>query len=185
MLSKVENGQRSLTYDKLIQLADTLSVDVSRLFSNHGPDSAPSLHMGRRSVQHDGDGFVVEAGVYTYRYLAQDLVAKKFTPVLMEISAGSLLDFDDLLSHEGEEFAFVLEGMVDVYTESYAPLRLRAGESVYLDSRMGHAYVNVGPGPARILNIASQSGPGKAADGADLMHTLRLDTPSNPPGDRN
>ena len=33
-LSKIENGQRSLTYDKLVQLAESLSVDISRLFTS-------------------------------------------------------------------------------------------------------------------------------------------------------
>jgi transcriptional regulator with XRE-family HTH domain len=157
MLSKVENGQRSLTYDKLIKLADSLSVDISRLFTNQTPEPPPNLHAGRRSVHREGDGFVIEAGVYTYTYLAQDLVKKRFLPVLMDLHARSVDQFESLLRHEGEEFAIVLEGEVDVCTEIYAPLRLKMGESVFFESSIGHAYINAGTGRARILAIASDA----------------------------
>lgn len=155
-LSKIENGQRSLTYDKLIGLAGALEVDITRLFST-GPRMTvdPQSFLGRRSVHRQDDGFVIEAGVYSYRYLADELVAKRFSPIIMELHAGSIEAFDGLLRHAGEEFAFVLEGEVELHTELYAPLRLKVGESIYFDSNVGHAYLNVGDGVARILTIAS------------------------------
>jgi len=157
MLSKVENGQRSLTYDKLLQLAQSLSIDISRLFAERGGESTPNPHSGRRSVQRKGAGFVVESGVYTYRYLAQDLVRKKFLPVFMDLNSHSIKEFGALLRHGGEEFALVVEGEVDVHTEVYAPLRLSVGDSIYFDSSLGHAYINAGSGVARLLVIASDS----------------------------
>lgn len=161
-LSKIENGQRSLAYDKLIALAASLQIDIARLFGGDalaGPTSAP-MPLGRRSVQREDSGFVVEAGVYDYRYLAEDLIDKRFTPIIMDLHARSLAEFDGLLRHAGEEFAFVIEGEVEIRTEIYAPLKLKAGESIYFDSNVGHAYLNAGEGPAKILTIASseQSG---------------------------
>jgi transcriptional regulator with XRE-family HTH domain len=157
--SKIENGQRSLTYDKLVDLTHALSVDISRLFSEGAEESPPDLRPGRRSVQRGSEGFIVEADVYTYNFLAQDLVKKRFLPVLMELHARSVEEFDQLLRHEGDEFAFVLEGVVDVHTEVYAPLRLLSGQSVFFDSSVGHAYVNAGTGIARILTIACDAEP--------------------------
>lgn len=155
-LSKIENGQRSLTYDKLIGLAGALEVDITRLFSTvpHPTVHARSF-LGRRSVHRQGAGFVIEAGVYSYRYLADELVAKRFSPIIMELHAEAIEAFNGLLRHTGEEFAFVLEGEVELRTELYAPLRLGVGESVYFDSNIGHAYLNAGSGVARILTIAS------------------------------
>jgi transcriptional regulator with XRE-family HTH domain len=152
--SKIENGQRSLTYDKLVQLAKSLKVDISRLFSEGVTSDAQQLHVGRRSVHRGEEGFVIDAGIYTYRYLAQDLVRKRFSPVMMELHARTLEEFDDYLRHEGDEFAIVLEGTVMLHTEVYSPLELKAGESVYFDSSVGHAYLNAGAGPAKILTIA-------------------------------
>lgn len=156
-LSKIENGQRSLTYDKLIQLASSLQVDIARLFTEGGTSdyrNMPTL-LGRRSVQRSSSGFIIEAGVYSYRYLAEDLVAKRFSPIIMDLHARSLDEFTGLLRHSGEEFAYVLEGTVEVRTDLYAPLRLAVGESTYFDSHVGHVYLNAGPGPARILIVAS------------------------------
>lgn len=163
-LSKIENGQRSLTYDKLVQLADSLSVDISRLFSS-GPIRQPAAQFaGRRSVHRGNDGFEIRAGVYTYEYLAHDLIGKRFTPVLMDIHARSIADFEELVRHDGDELAYVLDGEIELYTEIYAPLRLKAGESVFFDSKVGHAYINVGEGPARILCVGSEAEP-KGGDG--------------------
>src|SRR5947207_2662972 len=72
-LSKVENGKRSLTYDKLLQLATALNVDIVRLFSDSAGAARQPMVAGRRSYQKVKEGFVIEAGVYTYTYLAQDL----------------------------------------------------------------------------------------------------------------
>jgi hypothetical protein len=49
----------------------------------------------------------------------------------------------------------VLEGVVELHTDVYAPTRLSAGESIYYDSGMGHAFLAVSPGPCRILSICS------------------------------
>jgi transcriptional regulator with XRE-family HTH domain len=153
--SKVENGQRSLTYDKLVELARALSVDVSRLFTSGERKSGLALFAGRRSVHRVGEGFEVPAEVYTYQYLAHDLIQKRFSPVIMQIHARDLKEFDQLIKHEGDELAYVLEGEIELHTEVYGPLRLKAGESVFFDSGVGHAYVNAGEGTAKILCIGS------------------------------
>jgi mannose-6-phosphate isomerase-like protein (cupin superfamily) len=62
-------------------------------------------------------------------------------PVVARIRARSLEEFGELVSHPGEEFVFVLSGRIDVHTEFYDPVTLGEGESIYLDSTMGHAYV--------------------------------------------
>lgn len=69
--------------------------------------------------------------------------------------ATSLAEFGPLVRHEGEEFVFVLEGAVEVHTEDYAPFVLRKGESAYLDSTMGHAYLRKGRGRCRVLAVCS------------------------------
>ena len=49
----------------------------------------------------------------------------------------------------------MLEGEVDVHTSVYAPVRLAVGDSIYIDSTMGHAYVAAGSQPCRVLAICS------------------------------
>jgi uncharacterized cupin superfamily protein len=59
------------------------------------------------------------------------------------------------MRHPGEEFVYVLEGILELHTEMYTPARLEAGDSVYFDSGMRHAYIAVGDAPCRILSICT------------------------------
>ena len=61
------------------------------------------------------------------------------------------------MTHTGEEFVYVLEGEIEVHTELYAPFILRAGESVYLGSSMGHAYLAKSDRLCRIIGVCSAS----------------------------
>ena len=49
-------------------------------------------------------------------------------PIFAEIHARSLAEFGELIRHPGEEFALVLDGAVDLYTDLYAPVRLETGD---------------------------------------------------------
>jgi transcriptional regulator with XRE-family HTH domain len=154
-LSKVENDRLSLSYDKLIRLSEGLGVDISQLFAPVDGEHSPRTITGRRSVNRNGDGELVATRNYDYRYLSADVTRKKFIPILTDVHARSLEEFGELVKHAGEEFILVLEGQVEVHTELYAPLILSKGESAYIDSTMGHAYVAHGPGPCRILGVCS------------------------------
>jgi transcriptional regulator with XRE-family HTH domain len=152
-LSKAENDKISLTYDKLARLSRGLEIDISRLFG--GQDAPQSSVLGRRSVTRAGEGRAIETVNYGHLYMAADLLNKSFIPVVAEIRARTLEEFGELVRHEGEEFAYVLEGAVDLYTSLYAPVRLEAGDSIYFDSGMGHAYIAVSQGPCRVLSICT------------------------------
>lgn len=152
-LSKAENDKISLTYDKLARLSRGLEIDISRLFG--GQDAPQAGVSGRRSVTRSGEGRAIETRNYGHLYMAADLLNKSFIPVVAEIRARSLEEFGELVRHEGEEFAFVLEGAVNLHSSVYAPVRLEAGDSIYFDSGMAHAYIAVGEAPCRVLSICT------------------------------
>ena len=153
-LSKLENDKISLSYDKLVRLSQGLEMDISRLFG--GGDSPPQKTViGRRSVTRKHEGRAIETPHYNHRYIAADLLSKSFIPVVAEVKIRSIEEFGELVVHAGEEFAYVLEGTVDLYTALYAPVRLNAGDSIYFDSGMGHAYIAVGDAVCRVLSICT------------------------------
>lgn len=43
-------------------------------------------------------------------------------------------EFGEFMRHPGEEFLYVIEGELELHTQCYAPVVLKAGESIYLDS---------------------------------------------------
>lgn len=150
-LSKVENDQMSLTYDNIIKLAEGLGTDVAEFFSHRRPLRVSA----RRSVTRAPDERHLETENYLYRYHATDLRDASMIPMVVEIRAGKIEEFGELMSHSGEEFIFVLEGRIEVHTEFYEPVTLGPGESIYLDSTMAHGYLCASGGTARILGVCS------------------------------
>jgi transcriptional regulator with XRE-family HTH domain len=153
-LSKVENDKMSLTYDKLVRIAEGLEIDIEALFAgeSEAPPSAPS---GRRSVARLGEGAAIDTPQYDYLYTAAELLQKQFVPILIDVKARSIDEVGELSRHGGEEYVYVVEGAVEMFSDLYAPTRLATGESIYFDSGMAHAFIAAAPGPCRILSICS------------------------------
>lgn len=154
-LSKVENGQLSLTYDKLVQLSEGLEIDISTFFdpippNGEGHDPQPTA---RRSVTRRGDGLLISTPDYDYRYLCTDLSRKGMVPILITIRARATEKLTSFSSHSGEEFIYVLRGTIEVHTEFYEPTVLGPGDAIYIDSRMKHASLSTGRTSATVLNI--------------------------------
>ena len=140
-LSKVEHDRLTLTYDKLLQLSQRLNMRMSELFVEEDAAQEPAAVTARRSIGSLEGAVEVSTPNYEYHYLCPELRRKRMIPVVARIRARSLEEFGDLVRHPGEEFVFVLSGRIAVHTEFYDPVTLGEGESIYLDSSMGHAYV--------------------------------------------
>jgi transcriptional regulator with XRE-family HTH domain len=146
-LSKVENGVMSPTFDVLQKIVHGLKIDLGELFG-----SAPRPRAsGRRAITRKGAGQPHSAGCYQMELLATELAQKAMYPFRIRITAHSLDDFTEWGRHEGEEFLFVLSGTVCLYSELYAPTHLEAGDSIYFDSRTGHAAVSTSKEDAEVL----------------------------------
>src|SRR5580700_765243 len=154
-LSKIENDKMSLTFDKLARLSSGLQIDISALFRGANGEDTQSGVNGRRSIVRAGEGKAIETKNYSHLYPAWDLLNKTIIPIVAELHARSLEEFGELIRHPGEEYAYVLEGEVDLYTSLYAPVRLKTGDSIYFDSGMGHAYIAASDGPCRVLSLCS------------------------------
>ncbi len=154
-LSKVENDKMSLSYEKLARISRGLNVDIGVLFAQNASPPVAGLVSGRRSITRAGEGRSIETEPYGHLYPATELLNKRFVPLVAEVRARSLAEFGEMVRHPGEEFAYVLEGAVELHTELYAPVRLDVGDSIYFDSGTGHAYIAASAGPCRVLSICS------------------------------
>ena len=152
-LSKIENSLLSPTYDNLIKIAAGLDLDVAELFT------ASDAHMGtgRRSLSRQGEGRQYETPYYDHRLLCTALSHKRMMPFHTRVKARSFDEFQDWSRHGGEEFVYVLEGEVELYTEFYEPARLKAGESFYIDSRMGHRVISLSKQDALVLWVSNHA----------------------------
>lgn len=154
-LSKVEHDRLTLTYDKLYQLSQRLGMRMSELFAESDETAATPV-MARRSLGDLDNAVRVETPNYDYHYLCTELRRKRMIPVITTIRARTSEQFGELVHHAGEEFVYVLRGRVEVNTEFYDPVTLEEGQSIYIDSSMGHAYLAAdGCDEAEVLAVMS------------------------------
>jgi mannose-6-phosphate isomerase-like protein (cupin superfamily) len=153
-LSRIETDQISPTYDQLSKLSLGLNVDMAQLLSGDMEDTKP-VQSARRSVNRAADGQILDTPMQSLRYLSVDLKNKRFSPIIADVKARSLEEAGEFHRHDGEEFLFVVSGELELHSESYAPLRLRPGDSVYFDSGMAHAYVAVSKERCKILSVCT------------------------------
>ncbi|MEK7266063.1 MAG: XRE family transcriptional regulator [Pseudomonadota bacterium] len=156
-LSKVEHDRLTLTYDKLVLLSQRLGIRMADLFAESDAASEPTVN-ARRSIGKLDHAVRVTTPNYDYFYLCTELRQKRMIPVLTRIRAKSVKEFGELVRHPGEEYIYVVEGQIEIHTEFYDPIRLGVGESIYIDSGMGHAYIAAGEcEEAVVLGVCSSA----------------------------
>ena len=150
-LSKIENGQMSPTYDALKKLAVGLEISIPQLFTQPVKDQIN----GRLSVTKSGEGQNHVTVTYEHELLANTLSKKQMLPYRAVVRARSMDEFDGWVRHDGEEFLYILTGVVRLFTEFYEPIEMRRGDSAYYDASMGHNLVSVSQDDATILWVTS------------------------------
>ena len=150
-LSKIENGQMSPTYEAVKKLAQGLEISVPQLFT---PPQANQV-MGRMSVTKLGEGAAHPTGTYEHELLAETLTRKQMLPYRARVRARAMEEFDGWVRHDGEEFLYVLTGVVKLFTEFYEPVELRRGDSAYYDASMGHNLISLSDEDATVLWVTS------------------------------
>ncbi|WP_227268051.1 helix-turn-helix domain-containing protein [Roseobacter weihaiensis] len=150
-LSKIENGQMSPTYDALKKLAVGLEISIPQLFT---PPQTGQIN-GRLAVTKSGQGSAQATVTYEHELLADTLTKKQMLPYRARVRARNMSEFDGWVRHDGEEFLYVLTGVIRLYTEFYEPIEMRRGDSAYYDATMGHNVVSVSAEDANILWVTS------------------------------
>jgi len=92
---------------------------------------------------------------YVIKSHASDLAQKVMLPFVVRLKTRDIAEFENWDRHNSDDFVFVLSGTAMFYSEWYEPLELAPGDSVYIDSRMGHAFLSKGTEDATILWINS------------------------------
>lgn len=149
-LSKLELGQSSLTYDKILRICSALEIDPG--LSILQQPSAPAPTSGRRAVIRAGEGDVVPLGPHLARVAAQDLLSKSFTPMVVVIQPG---EGNSRQTLPGEVYLHVLSGTALLNTDVYAPLRLGTGDAVFFDGSTEHRLQSANDAACTVLMIVT------------------------------
>ena len=142
-----ENAEDDIPVGKLYLMASEFGVDPTVLLSGQMP------RMEDYTVVRGGNGVTVEryAG-YRFTSLAFNFKNRDMEPMIV-----SLLPTDEqpeLVTHEGQEFNYVLEGKVAVTIGKKTHI-LEAGDSVYFNPALPHGQHAV-DAPAKFLTVINE-----------------------------
>ncbi len=152
-MSRIETGQSQVSAPHLYGLAQMFGVEISDFFHD---DNALR---GRRSLTRAGQGVAFVTPRLEARLMAGDLRHKAMHPFVNRTTAHDLAQVGGLLGHAGEEYLHVLKGPLVLMSETYNPLRLETGDSLYFDATDPHAYLTDQGAEAVFLVVSSAISP--------------------------
>ncbi|MBS3755740.1 MAG: cupin domain-containing protein [Desulfobacterales bacterium] len=150
LLSQIEREQISPPISTLLKVAASLGTDISFFFQEETEN--PRICLVRSNERLVSRRRQVEGKAnlgYSYEALAYKKAFKYMEPFLVTFSPKEAEDVIRF-SHEGEEFAFLLEGTLE-FTTDRERIVLEPGDSLYFDSNQLHGFRALGDAPARAL----------------------------------
>jgi transcriptional regulator with XRE-family HTH domain len=135
MISKIENNKTIPSVATLVKIAQTLGTNISNLFEHDGWTKA--IVTTRKEAE---EKLVTTEKGYSIFPYASAFHEKKMQPFLFVAKKGEVIPHQ--LSHEGEEFVFVVEGTMKMQVGETEYL-LKAGDSLYFNSLQKHGVLPV------------------------------------------
>lgn len=152
LLSQVENEQVIPPLGTLLRISKALKVGLHTFFQEE--DSAEKCVLVRAGEHSRTDWRTSRhksGSPYTYHSLAYGKKHRNLEPFVIEFEVRPW-QTDLLVSHEGEEFIFLLEGQLEFHYGGKI-MTLEIGDSVYYDSREPHGFTAIGDMPARAVAV--------------------------------
>lgn len=145
-LSQLERGLTTIAVDSLEKLADILEVHVTHFFNYPLKRKYMILRSYEQEIMDSvGGGFIKYS-------LSADLENKQLVPRLIEILPQKKDEEIVPYKHEGEEFVYILEGILTVYINGERH-EVYPGDSVHMDSSIAHNWANYTNKKVKILAV--------------------------------
>jgi transcriptional regulator with XRE-family HTH domain len=152
-ISRAERGQIALGYDNISALSHALNMDMGALFSAEREKVAP---FEGPVVTRAGAGVMYDGLTVSYEFLSTTAPGKQMSPVIATINLRKITSQAEFVRHDGEEFIYVVSGKLEAHFETGKVVKLSRGDSMYFDSRVGHAYISTGRQLARIVGVMTE-----------------------------
>lgn len=163
-LSQLERGISSVAIDLLAQLADILGVSLQSFF-DLSQDADPVVHGFDLRSQPVGPQIIQY--VLSHNVSAFEMLPRLF---ILQPMPGGASEAITPYSHAGEEFAYVLEGIVTVLLEGQR-YTLYPGDSIQIRSGALHNWFNLTGHTAKLLtvNVPNPFGAGAPDDRKEAL----------------
>lgn len=145
-LSQLERGLTTIAVDSLEKLAEILEVHLTYFFDY------PHKRKDKVLRSYEQEILDVEEGGFIKYSLSTNLEDKQLVPRLIEILPQKKEEEIISYKHDGEEFVYVLEGILTIYLESER-YELYPGDSVHMDSEIIHNWANYTNKKVKLLAV--------------------------------
>jgi transcriptional regulator with XRE-family HTH domain len=145
LLSKIECGHVIPVIETLIKIASALNTNVSALI-----EEGTNLESVYISAKHEGYEPVVMESGYSIFPLAVELKQKKMQPFIYTARKEDIND--KLHSHIGEEFLYILEGILEFQVGETVYV-LYPGDSIFFNCIANHRTVGIQTSTVKLLAI--------------------------------
>ncbi|MCL2503428.1 MAG: XRE family transcriptional regulator [Coriobacteriia bacterium] len=152
LIRQLESGELLPSLAPLIKITRSLGVRLGTLLDDDEHIGPVITRAGEASTvtRFKSSGSSGEGGSLDFAALAPDKAARHMEPFLIDVHPGTV-DVA-LSSHEGEEFIYVLEGLLEIeYGKDV--FALSPGDSIYYDSIVPHEVRAKGPSLAKIVAV--------------------------------
>jgi quercetin dioxygenase-like cupin family protein len=148
VLAQAEAGETVLPLGQLIKVTKVLSLKMADAISA-GQESFTIVRAHQREAfKRFGQAKQTRYG-YAYESLAARKKDRKMEPFIVTLLPAAA---DELSTHDGQEFIYVLEGEMEVTVEDTREV-LAPGDAVYYDATSRHLVRAHGDKPAKILAV--------------------------------
>lgn len=146
-LSQLERGMTSVAIDTLLKIASVLDVSINYFFPEDNPqnDDPVLRRYEQKIILSDRNNFIQYS-------LSKNLSDKEMLPRLIEILPRKTYEKVNLYSHEGEEFIYILEGILTYYYKNQK-YDLYPGDSLHIHSNEIHNWENNTNNVVRLIEV--------------------------------
>lgn len=157
VLAEIEDGDTIPPVSTLLKLSKALKVGMAYFFEDETINekisvtrSGGRMRLERRPHHHEGE---VD---YSYETLETKKPDKHMEPLLVEFRP---MDTSDMIfmSHEGEEFLYVLEETLEFRTDDRIEI-LNPGDTIYFESDINHSFRSLSDKPAKAIVVVWAKG---------------------------
>jgi transcriptional regulator with XRE-family HTH domain len=152
VLSKIENDEVVPPLSTLLKLSKALDVSMAYFFEDEVVLEKIFITRGGERIKIKGRPHHQEGEVdYFFESLESKNPHKHIEPFLVEFQPMEASDMF-FLSHEGEEFHYVLEGKLEFRTDDRVEV-LEPGDSLFFESDLNHSFRALNNKPARAIAV--------------------------------
>ena len=153
-ITRIEGNEDFPSLSPLIKIARVLGVRLGT-FLDDQQELGPVICRKESRENEAGIGFTNNATTkhkfMSYHTLSQDKSGRHMEPFMVDILPAKDINFI-FSTHEGEEFIFVIEGVIEINYGNKIYI-LNEGDSIYYDSIVAHHVHTGNDKPAKILGV--------------------------------